>query len=660
MDKTHKRTIFSFLFIMSILLLSVAVASSVGIWNNRSYFFDGYIFNSSSSVSIQIEEYCNIVKEVIVHDSNNINSSVIGSNIDYVKDLEDYPGTYYVVSDEVTGEMFSNIPENMEGYDFNNQENIYTYNFYADGSQIIDLINFYALVRGNDVNLSESSIELSGFVYVNNSPEYAKGVIQTAFADGFQVQKMLYIDLTVFAFSSILSILLMIAAARKALPAIVKISNLFPIDVIVAVIFTGIISSLAVAEYYILKLKYFTFLRSRLIYEAVLVMTLAVTFAALSLLICEWIACRKEPFAIKKRFEARFSRKFPVWLSCIISIGIAYGFLLYSLCGFKFKYLKTVFSINSESLHVEGPVFLLHIVLIVLISLLIHSYVKAKKQYGYAVIKSAQEIADGNFENEVPVEGGDMTSILAQKINIIKDGYNQALKEQRKSEKLKYELVTNISHDLRTPLTSVMNYINILKKKNKADSLNEYICQADANAKKLNILVEDLFSLSKMESGNIQLQYNKIDIVLLIKQVCHEFKLAADKQNTEIILTCPRAFVEVECDAIYISRLFDNLVGNAVKYSMPDTRIYIEIGERPDRKEVVVIIRNVANYKMNFISEDLFLRFKRGDESRSSDGSGLGLAIAKGIVTMHGGSISLETEGDLFRVIVALPNERAK
>lgn len=652
MDKTNNRTIFRFLFMMSILLLSVAVASSVGIWNNRSYFFDGYIFSSSRSVSIQIEQYCNIVKEVINYDIK-MNSSKNDGNIDYGKDLEGYPGTYYVVKDEVTGEEFSNIPENMAGVDFNNQENIYTYNFYADDFQIIEFVQSYLSAIGVDLN--ESSIDLSGSVYVNNSPEYAKGAIQTAYEEGFQLQKLLYIDLTVFALSSILSILFMAAAARKALPAIVKISKLFPIDMIAVVIFAGIISSSAAAEYYILKLKLFLFLRSRLLYEAVLVMTLAVTFAALSLFICEWVACRKEPFAMKKRIEARFSRKFPVWLSCMISIGIAYGFLLYSLCGFKFKYLKTVFSINSESLHVEGPVFLLHIALIVLISLLIHNYVKAKNQYGNAVIKSAQEIADGKFENEVPVEGSDMISILAQKINIIKEGYNQALKEQRKSEKLKYELVTNISHDLRTPLTSVMNYINILKEKNKADALNEYICQADANAKKLNLLVEDLFSLSKIESGNIQLQYNKVNIVLLIKQVCHEFKLAADNENTEIILTCPRAFVEVECDAVYISRLFDNLVGNAVKYSMPGTRIYIEIDERPDRKEVVVIIRNVANYRMNFISEDLFLRFKRGDESRSSDGSGLGLAIAKGIVTMHGGSISLETEGDLFRVIVALP-----
>jgi signal transduction histidine kinase len=266
------------------------------------------------------------------------------------------------------------------------------------------------------------------------------------------------------------------------------------------------------------------------------------------------------------------------------------------------------------------------------------------------VLSKSQQIANGDLSISVPVVGNDFYAKMAAYINILKTSYIHALNEQKKSERLKYELVTNISHDLRTPLTSILNYIGLVKKKSLKSDVDKYADHVETNAKRLNILIEDLFELSKIESGNMQLDISNVDLVLMVKQISHEYGEKMSQNGLELILKSKSKQIIRQCDGQKMWRVFDNLINNAVKYSLPGTRIYVSIEELSE--QLLISVKNIASYRIDFEPEELFLRFKRGDRARSSDGSGLGLAIAKSIVELHNGSIAIETEGDMFKVIM--------
>lgn len=264
-----------------------------------------------------------------------------------------------------------------------------------------------------------------------------------------------------------------------------------------------------------------------------------------------------------------------------------------------------------------------------------------------------REIAEGNLKKDIAVIGNDKISDIAQNVNLIKKEYIKAIEEQKKSERLKYELITNISHDLRSPLTSIINYLDLSKALASEEKLKRYIDAAESNSKTLHLLIEDLFELSKMESGNIRLTKSNIDLILLLKQVAYEYNIICKKEKKEIVLLSSLSEIQYFCDNLSISRLFNNLIDNAVKYSLPDTRIYIEVSSSD--QDIRVEVKNVSSYKLDFDLDDLFLRLKRGDKARTTEGSGLGLAISKGIAVLHNGDILLKKDGDLFKAMVILP-----
>lgn len=266
---------------------------------------------------------------------------------------------------------------------------------------------------------------------------------------------------------------------------------------------------------------------------------------------------------------------------------------------------------------------------------------------------NVDRLAKGQMIEDIPVKGWRDLKELTNNINILKHGVSFAQKEMSKSERLKTELITNVSHDLRTPLTSIITYSELLKKEDITDQEREsYIEIIDRKSKRLKVLIEDLFEASKMASGAIELNKEKVDLVQLLQQALAE--------NDERIQASPLQFrfkksdqpIFAVVDGQKLWRVFDNLIGNCIKYSLEQTRVYIDIKKQQGR--ATISFKNVTKYELSENINELFDRFKRGDESRHTDGSGLGLAIAKSIMDLHGGEMEIEVDGDLFKVTVVI------
>lgn len=266
---------------------------------------------------------------------------------------------------------------------------------------------------------------------------------------------------------------------------------------------------------------------------------------------------------------------------------------------------------------------------------------------------SINEISKGNLNFKVEATGNGEISKAINRLNDMKASFDMAVKEQLKSEKLKTELVSNVSHDLKTPLTSIINYINLLQRENLTEEeKGDYLKILSNKSQKLKVLIEDLFEASKINSGKVQLELEQIDEVQLINQGLGELSGFYSDKNLKFVIKSFESKVFLNLDGKKMSRVFENLISNAIKYSLENTRIYIDI--LSGREEIIISFKNISSVELDFDAEEIFERFKRGDKSRNStiEGSGLGLSIAKGIVEIHGGKMSIETEGDLFKVFV--------
>ena len=269
------------------------------------------------------------------------------------------------------------------------------------------------------------------------------------------------------------------------------------------------------------------------------------------------------------------------------------------------------------------------------------------------IMVGAKAAAEGKLTYKIDEKGRGHLKELAHDINNIKEGLKKSVENEMKSENMKTELITNVSHDLKTPLTSIINYIDLLKREEiEPENARDYINILDKKAQRLKALIEDLFEVSKAASGAMELNITKIDIGQLLKQSLGENYERFRERNLDIKLNLPDEKIFINADGKRLYRVFENLISNIVKYSLSNTRVYIDMFKEND--EVTIIMKNISAYELSFDTNEITNRFKRGDSSRSTDGSGLGLAIAKSIIELHNGSFKVEADGDLFKSIIKL------
>lgn len=241
---------------------------------------------------------------------------------------------------------------------------------------------------------------------------------------------------------------------------------------------------------------------------------------------------------------------------------------------------------------------------------------------------------------------------LAIYINDIAGGFSNAIKESLKSERLKTELITNVSHDIKTPLTSIINYVDLLKQENiQNEKAKEYIEVLDNKSQRLKKLIEDLVEASKASSGNIKINKEVLNVKELLNQVTGEFEDKFNSRGLNIISKLPEKTVYIKADSRYLYRVLENIYSNVAKYAEENTRVYIDC-ILEEENTVAIYVKNISKDELNISADELMQRFVRGDKSRNTEGSGLGLSIAKSLTELQDGTFNIYLDGDLFKVAI--------
>ena len=289
------------------------------------------------------------------------------------------------------------------------------------------------------------------------------------------------------------------------------------------------------------------------------------------------------------------------------------------------------------------------ILMIVLYGYIMYRIITFFKEYS-KIEKKIEEVRDGN--NQQPLDIDEFSSEfknVATAINNISEGIETAVQERMKSERLKAELITNVSHDIKTPLTSIINYADLLKnEKIDTKKANEYIEILYSKSQRLKRLTEDLIEASKIQTGNVSLKKEKINVIELIRQAVGEFEDKFSKKGLNTIIDCTQNEIFILADSRYMYRIIENLFSNISKYALENSRVYIDIGIYGE--DVNIAIKNISKDKLNISADELMQRFVRGESSRTTEGSGLGISIAQNLTNLQGGKFDLVLDGDLFKV----------
>lgn len=267
------------------------------------------------------------------------------------------------------------------------------------------------------------------------------------------------------------------------------------------------------------------------------------------------------------------------------------------------------------------------------------------------VIAGLKKLRQGELNEKIDDCPPGVMQQMAEDINSIGDGMGEALRQEMRAERMKTELITNVSHDLKTPLTSILNYSDLLCRETLTpDEANDYAKIIQQKATRLKHLTSDLFDISKVQSGNEEFIMETLDMCTLVRQALGEKDTDAPNRTFDWKIDIPVESLSIRGDGKKLSRVFENLLQNCEKYALAGTRIYVSVVEKAGK--AIAEIKNIANYEMDFVASEMTERFVRGDDSRASDGSGLGLAIAKSYVDACGGELKVVSDGDLFKVII--------
>ncbi len=318
------------------------------------------------------------------------------------------------------------------------------------------------------------------------------------------------------------------------------------------------------------------------------------------------------------------------------------------------KYIMKVLAVNFVILLLLCSIWFLGIAILIPYTILLFFILKRsvddiKKKYAI-LLEATSRIAEGNLEGTIGEDLG-VFEPLKDELTKVQSGFKIAVEEEIKSQRLKTDLITNVSHDLKTPLTAIITYINLLKEENiSEEDRKSYIETLDNKSQRLKRLIEDLFEISKASSNNVTLNLVDVDLVNLIQQVLLELddKITASEVEFRFHTQMDKVILSLDSEKTY--RIFENLIVNITKYAMPHTRAYIDITREND--VVRIVLKNVSISELEFNTEEISERFVRGDQARNTEGSGLGLAIVKSFVELQGGKFRIYTDGDLFKAVI--------
>lgn len=274
-----------------------------------------------------------------------------------------------------------------------------------------------------------------------------------------------------------------------------------------------------------------------------------------------------------------------------------------------------------------------------------------------SIQQGVQQVQQGDLTHKIAVTGGEFGA-LADYINALSDGLEHAISSEVRAERLKTELITNVSHDVKTPLTSIVTYVDLLKNELKKQTpdvtvLREYAKIIDGKTARLRMLTTDLFEAAKATSGAIQVSLEQVDVQALVRQGLGEFDDKLKEAMLDVRVHVPQKPLYIHADGRLVWRILENMLSNVIKYAQPNSRVYLEISAQED--VVQLTMKNVSAFALNIPAEELLERFKRGDESRSSEGSGLGLSIATSLAQLQQGTFTIAVDGDLFKATLTMP-----
>lgn len=289
------------------------------------------------------------------------------------------------------------------------------------------------------------------------------------------------------------------------------------------------------------------------------------------------------------------------------------------------------------------------------IGIILLAYLKSNQLQ--TVCDGVKRVKSGNIQYQIKSGGTGILEVLAEDINSLSDGLENAVNEVVKSERLKTELISNVSHDIKTPLTSIITYVDLLKKEEvEPEKAKEYIQVLDQKSQRLKFLTDDLFEAAKATSGAMAVDLGILDLGSLVQQGIGEFTEKLEKSELEVRNEISTEQYYVKADGRLLWRVLENIMSNISKYALPKSRIYFSVEEQENN--IKLTVKNISAYELNISAEELMERFTRGDRARNSEGSGLGLNIAKSLTELQQGQFMVEIDGDLFKVYVTLPKAK--
>lgn len=382
-------------------------------------------------------------------------------------------------------------------------------------------------------------------------------------------------------------------------------------------------------------------------------------------LICGFIICMLLTLALILTTAARL--KYGKWWENTLIFQICR--ICYSLVRFVFRKLAELFSnipLFWKSALIFGIISIFEFIVLVntTVGTTVVWWFAEKIILGFVVFftvidmkkikRGAEEIASGNTGFKIKTAGmyGDFKR-HAEELNRVNDGIKDAVDNRMKSERLKTELITNVSHDLKTPLTSIVNYVDLMKKEDiQPEKARGYLDVLDKQAKRLQKLTIDILEASKASTGNVQVNAERVDVNVFLTQLNGEYAEKLSNSSLSLIVSTAPEETYIKADGRLMQRIFDNLMNNICKYAQNGTRVYVSA--KKEAEKAVIEFKNISKYQLNITGDELMERFVRGDISRNTEGSGLGLSIARSLTELQGGTLEIAVDGDLFKAIVTL------